>query len=773
MKSDVQISGSQMTANPHSSTLALALLCACSFTAACLFHFSVQPDFSIELFSVHLAPPSPITILLFQIAIICAAILYVIPREKDAKSALRKCAVLLTIVLASFVIAFVTCGFFHQERAANLNVAIIDIDTLRADFVSAYGENNAYTPNIDSLAENGWLFYNAFSHVPITLPSHCTIFTGQLPHQLNVLNNSGEYKQSAPLLAEIFKNSGYKTGAFVSLGVLQSGSGLNRGFIHYDERMPQNGQWFVSAEKITKRAIAWMSDNIGDHDRFFIWLHYSDPHEPYISPDAPPDTGIEFDGTELTVGNLDSRAYIESTLTLSPGRHEIVIKRLARGGATQFIDEMHFLMADGSPLPADWFTSKIDLANNAREIDTLTLQNSLFMKKIDNIQIGPLLISEAKGWRKVWNRAGHSAKTISQNAEIAIDNTSNSDVSLMLRIKGGLIKSARNGIEDYSEEVEYCDRHIGAFLRYLKSRRMLDNTLIVVLADHGEELNEHGFFGHIHELFTQSLHVPLIIRHPSGHPAHAKVIEPVGLMDVAPTILALTGHDVPTGSAGINLAHLVAGNTIDRPIFAETFAPEATSNKYALISREHLVIYTPDFPAIKRIEQYDILNDPHQWQNVSLSNENQDSRELVSRLINYASAISPSNAAQESSAHTEQMLRDLGYINVSKKHHHRKRNSLPISSKLEKITSKLLTINVNGMRVESVAVKTMKQSDSDDPLEYVSVEIQVPEDTNIYCIMTIQDTVIAEALPIVRPLPVRLSIRSQNEIIMDRMLNEH
>ncbi|HEX3071755.1 MAG TPA: sulfatase-like hydrolase/transferase, partial [Thermoanaerobaculia bacterium] len=100
-------------------------------------------------------------------------------------------------------------------------VIIISIDTLRSDHLPAYGYRGVETPAIDAFAREAMVFDRAFSHCPLTLPSHATILTGLLPADTGVRDNMGfRLDASKTTLAEILKRNGYATGAAVSAYVL-------------------------------------------------------------------------------------------------------------------------------------------------------------------------------------------------------------------------------------------------------------------------------------------------------------------------------------------------------------------------------------------------------------------------------------------------------------------------------------------------------------------------------------------------------------------------
>lgn len=115
----------------------------------------------------------------------------------------------------------------------------------------------------------------------------------------------------------------------------------------------------------------------------------------------------------------------------------------------------------------------------------------------------------------------------------------------------------------YDGEVTYHDRHFGRFLDALARDRLLDDTVIVVCADHGEEFFEHESVGHGHTLFQELLHVPLVVRAPGVVPAGKRIREDVGLCDVLPTVLAALGQPPAAGVEGRSLIPTANGAAPD------------------------------------------------------------------------------------------------------------------------------------------------------------------------------------------------------------------
>jgi arylsulfatase A-like enzyme len=110
----------------------------------------------------------------------------------------------------------------------------------------------------------------------------------------------------------------------------------------------------------------------------------------------------------------------------------------------------------------------------------------------------------------------------------------------------------------YDGEVEYGDVHLGRFVDMLDAAGVLDNTIIVVTADHAEFLGERGLWGHSVPMFVQGSHIPLLIVGP-GFPAGARVGEPVQILDIMPTALEAMGFEpdpvLLQGKSLLPLAH--------------------------------------------------------------------------------------------------------------------------------------------------------------------------------------------------------------------------
>ena len=195
------------------------------------------------------------------------------------------------VTLTMILLSVLFCAL--RVQATNPDVVLITIDTLRADRVGCYGYSRARTPALDAIAKEGILFTNAVSHVPLTRPSHISIFTGLYPFQHNVHDNvAPPLDNKIPVLAEMLRNRGYSTAAFVASFVVNSQSGLQRGFDLFQDQFDPEKQPTTFALNMEKRAdhvyqeFASWQVKVPKSKPYFSWIHLYDPHFPY-EPPAP------------------------------------------------------------------------------------------------------------------------------------------------------------------------------------------------------------------------------------------------------------------------------------------------------------------------------------------------------------------------------------------------------------------------------------------------------------------------------------------------------
>lgn len=177
-----------------------------------------------------------------------------------------------------------------RESVAPPPIILISIDTLRSDHLPAYGYRGIATPHLDAFRRDAVLFERAYSHTPLTLPSHATILTGVLPSAHGVYDNVGFRMKAVPRLPSQLKTRGYATAAAVSAYVLRSATGISEGFDTYDDEIDRGardqslGAVQRAGAKTIDIAQRWIAAQDGDHP-FFYFLHLYEPHAPYDAPE--------------------------------------------------------------------------------------------------------------------------------------------------------------------------------------------------------------------------------------------------------------------------------------------------------------------------------------------------------------------------------------------------------------------------------------------------------------------------------------------------------
>ena len=342
---------------------------------------------------------------------------------------------------------------YAAPKGTPCNIVLITIDTLRADHLSCYGYDRRTSPNIDSLAAAGIICTNVFAPSSWTMPSMASLFTSVYPINHGVIHGIGLKMDQAiyvqeifspdlRTLAEVLQAHGYTTFGVASHRSLDEKFGYARGF-DYFTCLP-----FLSAQEVNKAVCDW-EDKIKKAEKFFLWIHYFDPHSPY-SAQSP-----------------WAREYALQAHT------EVLLDLPALSGAE--LARLLQKCPDGG-LP----DATQPLCGNLKQL----LQNYN-----DNV-----------------------------------------------------INQQDHNIALYDSEISYVDAHIGMLLKQLN---LCDDALIVITADHGEEFLEHGEMGHGHNLYQQTLHIPLIMKLP--HRQEGTVLnQPISLIDVMPTMLDICTVSPPS-----------------------------------------------------------------------------------------------------------------------------------------------------------------------------------------------------------------------------------
>jgi len=247
-------------------------------------------------------------------------------------------------------------------------IFLVTIDSLRTDSVSCYNSNGELTPNISEFARKAVVFENAFSLSSWTTPSLASLMTGFSPSTHTVTKDNARLPGELPTIAGEIKKIGYYTCAFGINPNLTKRTNISKGFLYYDfypkyaveraigskllkhfykfyiaenvfDLAPENVvlDWgtLINTKKLTDLSIQWVKENKSKHKRFFLWIHYLDPHVPY----APPTEYIKGEKVISTIGfNFDKAIEVLSGAFV-PSKKEKKWMKTLYDGEIRYVDD--------------------------------------------------------------------------------------------------------------------------------------------------------------------------------------------------------------------------------------------------------------------------------------------------------------------------------------------------------------------------------------------------------------------------------------------------
>jgi arylsulfatase A-like enzyme len=534
---------------------------------------------------------------------------------------MKKILLLLALFLAGLASFFVIA-----KRSGPDYIFLITLDTTRADYIDYSPTNNSHTPNLALLASSGMYFNNAYTVIPVTLPSHTSMLYSLPPHILKIYNNGQERHIPYTSVAEIMKIKGYATGAVISLTVLNKTFGLNKGFDYYLENF-QPGLWYKTAAQVNRDAFSLIEKLKGN--KSFIWLHYSDPHEPYFPPGPKEKFTVHCDKNLLYSGPSIEQPVLRITLTLEPGASTI---HLSTEIPTFLRENQAFTAVSYADLHIKALDSETDIA----------------------MSFSPDMVrrSERYGWVTIDSSKNESFLTVINKgtkpcrAELAF--------KYMLKIKDDA-KSAC-----YEKEIHYLDSQVGLLLDYLKKEKLYDKSTFLIMGDHGEGLGEYrSHFGHIHYLSKAYTHVPFIIC-GKNIPSHGAQNELVSNFNVAPTLLDLIHTKKPKAMVGES----VLGKSLqDARLFLATYSPEAYFDAFSVIHFPWQIIFYPGRPD-DSLEFIDLQRDRFGVKNLITAPDPSGQRaEMIRSVLQISRIITASKRNLDSmNKKTIDTLKSLGYL---------------------------------------------------------------------------------------------------------------
>ncbi|MFB6227925.1 MAG: sulfatase [Halobacteriales archaeon] len=228
--------------------------------------------------------------------------------------------------------------------------------------------------------------------------------------------------------------------------------------------------------------------------------------------------------------------------------------------------------------------------------------------------------------------------------------------------------------EEYGAAMKLVDDHVGSLLDALEARGLRESTLIVLTADHGEALDDHGYTGHGRQLYDEEVRVPLVFAHSDAE--SATVADQVRTIDLAPTVLDLLGADVPDAFEGVSLltAPEESGGPSEKPDERDRGDPAVPGNREAFLTAypeftESVGLRVPGWKLIREGEEhelYDLEADPGERRDLVAAGDTDDTPygALRERLAAWEQEGDVTEQAVDEE--TREMLADLGYVDTGR-----------------------------------------------------------------------------------------------------------
>ncbi len=447
------------------------------------------------------------------------------------------------------------------------NVIFVVVDALRADALSAYGHSRDTSPFLTQMAAEGILFTRYYAVNSWSLPASVSMTTGLFPSVHGVMRmkgkeGAGSLRAEIPTLLEILKKEGYNTttistNLLIDAGNSARGSDYFRGMGDLPETVPALKFFFW--RKLDAAVSRWGGGKA--QPKIYTWLNRVLPslHE----------------GTLKAVGIRDeNKAWWNATpYPQAPEVNEFFLKYLDEVESERGFDRNKhkfffylWFMDPHRPYIAPPPYDKQYMPPSERQEEH---QSRLFVRG-EKIHGGGELLP--------------------------------GDVPILRRLDDG--------------EIRCFDDSLRTLFTELQQRGWLDNTVVIITADHGDEFYEHGGFRHDQNIFNEVVKIPLIMWYPKELEAR-RVEHLSSQVDLMPTILELLGVPPPPGLQGQSLLSLERAEQIDRAIFGEQIVPKKGKfiEERFIIQQNHKLIETIESGA-QSFALYRLDTDPTESHNL-------------------------------------------------------------------------------------------------------------------------------------------------------------
>ena len=389
------------------------------------------------------------------------------------------------------------------------DIIFIVLDTQRADRLGAYGHQRDITPNLDRFAEQGALFEQAVSPAQWTIPSHASLFTGLYPTAHQVTQSSQGLSPDLPHLAEVLRDSGYQTVGFCNnplVGILNNG--FKRGF----QTFYNYGGAFPSTPHGSS-SLPWpLSRIVEGYTQFLRRISY--PIQNFF-------------------GQSDLAFSVSLNAWLTPIWSRLINFKGQNERSVQ--DVVHYLQDRDQQAPE----KPLFLFLNLMETHLPFFPPQ---KYVD--QVAPYMRDDKDAQQVMynWNREAYRWAAPLAEPLSALEDRVLHDM--------------------YDAEVAYQDDYLGGLLAMINGRSR--DTLTIIVADHGDGLGEHGYFGHAFVAYEELVHVPMMIHWPSHVPSGERISTPVSTRRIFHTILDAAGQLTEKKNLDpVKVNHLTLLNTVN------------------------------------------------------------------------------------------------------------------------------------------------------------------------------------------------------------------
>lgn len=408
------------------------------------------------------------------------------------------------------------------------DIIFIVLDTQRADRLGCYGHERAVTPNLDRFAAESVLFEQAVAPAQWTVPSHASMLTGLYPTVHGVTQSSHRLSAQRPHLAEILQRSGYETIGFCNnplVGILNNG--LKRGFqtfYNYGGAIPSRPPTSVRFPWPLKRLVAAYTQ---------LLRRISYPIQNFFGQS---DLAFRLSLNAWTTPLWSKLANFKGQNALSVQDVVTYLQRREQQETKRPLFLFLNLMETHLPF---WPPGKF----------------------VD--QVAPYFrgSKEARTIMGRWNREAYRwAAPLSEPLD-----------ELESRVLSDM----------YDAEVAYQDDYLGDLFAALDGRTRRDDTLTVIVADHGDGLGEHGYMGHAFVAYEELVHVPFMLHWPAQWRNGRRVETPVSTRRIFHTVLDAAGdlpdnlpNFEPNDAHRLSLQHTLLGRDPERgTAFSEVYPP--------------------------------------------------------------------------------------------------------------------------------------------------------------------------------------------------------